>query len=161
MISETGRIVAIDADCLWVETIRRSTCGSCSVRGACGHGLLNRMSGDGRHQVRVLPGGQRLADYRIGDDVEISIPDGLLLRAAGIVYLLPLLGLFAGLLLLGQMSGSEAWAALGAATGFVMGLAGVRWHAWRHARDPALQPRLEGRCEPQAAAPVVFPAREA
>ena len=40
MLTETGRVVAVDDDGLWVETVRRSTCNACGVRQGCGHGLL-------------------------------------------------------------------------------------------------------------------------
>ena len=29
MLTETGRVVAVDDDGLWVETVRRSTCNAC------------------------------------------------------------------------------------------------------------------------------------
>lgn len=145
MICEQGRVVAIDQDCAWVETIRRSTCGSCSVRGACGHGLLNQIGASDRHHVRVLPGDEPLSAFRVGDEVEISIPDGLLLRASGIVYLVPLAGLLAGLFAGSAWGGTEPMAAVGAAIGFAAGLLSVRVHAHLHARDPRLQPRLSAR----------------
>ena len=47
MLLETGRVVAVDADSVWVETIRRTTCGSCAVQKGCGHGLLNQLGPEG------------------------------------------------------------------------------------------------------------------
>ena len=53
MLLERGRVVAIEADAVWVETIRRSTCAGCSARSGCGHGVLARASG-GRGLIRAL-----------------------------------------------------------------------------------------------------------
>ena len=56
MLTEVGRVIAVERDGLWVETIRSSTCGSCGARKACGHGLANQMRDGERGLVRVLPG---------------------------------------------------------------------------------------------------------
>ncbi len=144
MPTETGRIVAIDADSLWVETIRKSTCGTCAAQKGCGHGLLNRIRDGQRGLVRVLPGAYTLADCRIDDEVTISLPDEVILRGSLIVYMLPLLSMLAG-----AVAGSHwlSWspdlaAIAGAVAGFALGVAAVRWHAWRHREDASLQPVL-------------------
>ena len=72
MLIETGRVVAVDAQGLWVETIRQSTCGSCAARSGCGHGLLNRMSDGRQGYIRVLPGDQSIESVRINDQVLIG-----------------------------------------------------------------------------------------
>lgn len=144
MPMETGRIVAVDADSLWVETIRKSTCGTCSAQKGCGHGLLNRIRDGQRGLVRVLPGAFSLADCRVNDEVSISLPDEVILRGSLIVYMLPLLAMLAG-----AAAGSQwlPWAqdpaaVVGAALGFAGGVALVRWHAWQHRDDVRLQPTL-------------------
>jgi sigma-E factor negative regulatory protein RseC len=141
---ETGRIVAVDADSLWVETIRKSTCGTCSAQKGCGHGLLNRIRDGQRGLVRVLPGPFSLEDCRVNDEVSISLPDEVILRGSLIVYMLPLLAMLAG-----AAAGSQwlPWsqdpaAVVGAALGFAGGVVMVRWHAWQHRDDAGLQPTL-------------------
>jgi sigma-E factor negative regulatory protein RseC len=56
MLTEQARVVALDAETVWVETIRQSSCGSCSARAGCGHGMLNY--GAPRKQSR--PGQSRI-----------------------------------------------------------------------------------------------------
>ena len=69
MLVESGRVVAIEPDAVWVETLRRSTCGACEVRNGCGHGLLNRI-GDGRRAcLRVLPGPGGTHACEVNDEV--------------------------------------------------------------------------------------------
>ena len=36
MLEETGTVVKIEPDALWVETVQTTTCGSCSARRGCG-----------------------------------------------------------------------------------------------------------------------------
>jgi sigma-E factor negative regulatory protein RseC len=142
MLVETGRVVAVESDGLWVETIRQSTCGSCAARKGCGHGLLNRYAEGRRGYIRVLPGDAGIVDCKVNDQVRISIPEEVILRGSLVVYVVPLLCMLAGAAL-GATSvagGSDSLAALGAAAGFGLGFALVRWHAWHHRNDRALQP---------------------
>lgn len=146
MLTETGRVVAVDADGFWVETIRRSSCNACGVRQGCGHGLLERLREGQRGLIRVLPGEAGREDCRMHDHVCIGIPESLLLRASLLVYLLPLLTLLTGatlgVVLVPSAASSDPAAMVGAILGFCVGLVCVRWHAWRHRGDPEMQPIL-------------------
>jgi sigma-E factor negative regulatory protein RseC len=143
MLLETGRVVAIESDGLWVETIRKTTCGSCAAQKGCGHGLLNSISAGRRSLIRVLPGELQPSQCRIDDEVQISIPDEVILRGSFIVYIMPLAFMLLGTILAsGFASNADLGGALGAAAGFVLGFALVRLHAWRHKDDHSLQPTL-------------------
>jgi sigma-E factor negative regulatory protein RseC len=144
MLIETGRVVAVDSDGLWVETIRQSTCGSCQAQKGCGHSLLNRIGEGKRGYIRVLPGDKGPDDCAVDDQVRISIPEEVILRGSLVVYMLPLLCMLAGAAAaVGALQGSQdVLAALGAALGFGIGFALVRWHAWYHRHDLSLQPTL-------------------
>lgn len=146
MLTETGRVVALEQDGLWVETIRKSTCGSCAVREGCGHGLLSRMTDGRRGYIRVLPGEQSLADIRVDDEVVISIPEEVILRGSFIAYIVPLLGMLFGAVSAASWftRGGDLWPLLGATVGLALGLMLVRWHGARHRHDPAFQPVLQG-----------------
>ncbi|QIB64484.1 SoxR reducing system RseC family protein [Kineobactrum salinum] len=146
MISETGRVVAIERDALWVETIRSSTCGSCAARKGCGHGLLNRIRDGQRGLVRVLPGEYSPASCRVNDQVRIGIPEEVILRGSLVVYMTPLLAMLAAAALGASVwpSAADAAAMAGAVTGLLAGLLAVRLHACYHRRDPGLQPVLVG-----------------
>ncbi len=144
MLTETGRVVAVEPDGVWVETIRQSTCGSCAARQGCGHSLMERISDGRRSFIRVLPGRVDVAECAVDDQVRISIPEEVILRGSMVVYLVPLACMLAGAALTaGLAAGSQdLMAALGAAAGFALGIAGVRLHAWRHRQDRSLQPTL-------------------
>jgi sigma-E factor negative regulatory protein RseC len=144
MLTETGRVVGIEADGLWVETVRRSTCGTCAAQKGCGHGLLHRISDGKRGYIRVLPGKGGIERYHVDDQVLISIPEEVILRGSFIAYVLPL-----AIMLIGALTAvrwlpgnDDLLAVLGAAGGLALGFALVRWHGARHRCDPNFQPVL-------------------
>lgn len=137
MIEEQGRVVAVEPGAVWVETLRKSTCSSCSVKAGCGQGLLDQLGASGRRgYVRALSGLQ----LAVGDVVIIGVREDLLVRGSLLVYLLPLLGLFAVAGLAEQLGLSEPWVILGALLGFLLACCAVRWRSRVTAGDPALQP---------------------
>lgn len=142
MITETGRVVAIDADSVIVETIRQSSCNSCAAQKGCGQSLLNKIGDGQRNHMRVLLGRFEATDFHLDDDVDIAVPEHVLVSGALVVYLLPLLCLLAGMALADHFLNSEAWAAVGAALGFAAGLGGVRLHARQVCRNPDYQPSV-------------------
>jgi sigma-E factor negative regulatory protein RseC len=118
MLRETGRVVAVEADAVWVETIPSSLCGKCAARAGCGQGIVSRASGV-RGLVRALESGQVAArDCRVDDEVDIDLPESAILRGSAWVYGIPLL---AGILLSLSLEGvSEPMAVVG----FLLGLGG-------------------------------------
>lgn len=143
MLTETGRVVAVEDDGVWVETIRQSTCGACAARKGCGHGLLNRYAEGRAGYIRVLPGATlQPEECRIDDQVMISLPESVILKGSATVYLVPLVTLLAGAL--GGMTalGTDVGGLLGAAAGLAAGLGLVRLHAWHHRDDESLQPTM-------------------
>ncbi len=144
MLTETGRVVGIEADGLWVETVRRSTCGTCAAQKGCGHGLLHRISDGKRGYIRVLPGEGGIGRCKLDDQVLISIPEEVILRGSFIAYVLPLVIMLTGALTAVRwLPGNEdLLALLGATGGLALGFALVAWHGARHRRDPNFQPVL-------------------
>lgn len=137
MIEEQGRVVAVESGAVWVETLRKSTCSSCSVKAGCGQGLLDQLGANGRRgYVRALSDLQ----LNVGDTVVIGVHEDLLVRGSLLVYLLPLFGLFAGAVLAEQVGLPEPWVILGGVCGFFLACCAVRWRSRVTAGDPALQP---------------------
>ncbi|MBH3338716.1 SoxR reducing system RseC family protein [Pseudomonas mendocina] len=137
MIEEQGRVVALEPGAVWVETLRKSTCSSCSANAACGQGLMDRLGvGRQRGYVRALS----QMPLAIGDTVIIGVREDLLVRSSLLVYLLPLLGLFAAALLADGLGLSEPLVILVGLIGLSASWLLVRWRAARVAGDPLLQP---------------------
>ena len=137
MIEEPGRVIAVEAGAVWVETRRSSTCSGCSARNGCGQGLMDRLGvRERRGLIRALSD----CHLSVGDSVVIGIRDSVLLRGALLVYLFPLIALFASSLLASELGASEPYVMLAGISGFVLSWLAVRRRSQRTACDPALQP---------------------
>jgi len=144
MVIESGRVVGIDADGLWVQTMRRSTCGACAARPGCGHGLLDGIAAGKRGCIRVLPGDGAVGNCCIDDRVLIGIPEEVILRGSFVAYVVPLLAMLAGALasVHGLSGHQDLLAVVGAAGGLALGFVFVRWYGVRHHCDRNFQPVL-------------------
>ncbi len=148
MLLETGRVVAVEQGFVWVETLRRSTCGSCAARAGCGQRLLNRQGGGGRGLVRALSGeALQATDCGIDDRVEIALPEAVVLRGSMVVYATPVASMLVAVGLVTAFAGGAGdGMTVGAAlAGLAVGLGLVRWHAFAHRDDPRMQPVLQRR----------------
>ncbi len=141
MIAETGRVVAVESDGLWVETIQRSTCGSCAAQKGCGQSLLARLAGHSSY-LWVLLDGRDSAAYQLGDEIQLGIPEDVVVKGSLFVYLVPLLLMILGSGLAHSWFASEGLSVLGALGGLVLGGLVVRWRAQQTRLDPRLQPVL-------------------
>lgn len=141
MITETGRIVAIEPEGLWVETIQRSTCGSCAAEKGCGQSLMSRLLGHTSY-LWVLLEGRDAGRYQLGDEIQIGVPETVVVKGSLFVYLVPLIGMLAGAGGAQSIFQSDAWSALGAVVGLVVGGLVVRWRAHQTRYDRRLQPVL-------------------
>lgn len=127
MLTEVGRVVAVEADGVWVETIRTTACDSCAAKSGCGQGTLGRALGrQNKGLIKALESESlSAADCALDDYVEIALPEDVVLKGSAVVYLVPLM-----LGLIGAVVGGDFGDA-GAVAGFALGLAagftGVRW----------------------------------
>lgn len=154
MITETGRIVAIDKQCLWVETIQRSTCESCSAEKGCGQSLIAKWGGKTSF-IRVLLEGRDPAAYEVHDEVTIGISDSVVANGSLLVYLTPLVAMMAAIFMAEWAGFDEAGVIVVAVLGLVLGGVAVRWHSYRYRNDRRVQPVLMDGHEPvQWASPV-------
>lgn len=142
MICESGRVVSVDGEWVWVETLRTSSCVKCSAKAGCGQSLLNSIFAGKRHYVKVAANG--MADkVHLHDQVEIAIPEHGIVKGSFVMYLFPLLMLIVGAGMAQEMAGSsDAYTIAGAAAGFLLSLLLVRLHAFLHRADPTYQPVL-------------------
>lgn len=137
MIEEQGRVVAIEHDAVWVETVRVSACQSCSANKGCGHAVVDRQQAGSRARVRAL----NQISLELGQQVVLGLPEGALMRGALMIYFLPLCLLFAGALTGDAVSGSTG-SAIGGVVGLVAGFVLNRWFSKRHQQDPAWHPTV-------------------
>ena len=148
MLRETGRVVAVETNAVWVETIPSSLCGRCAARAGCGQGVVLRASGV-RGLVRALESGAVAAsDCEINDEVEIELPETAILKGSAWVYGMPLiLGLTVSLSLEGA---GELATVIGFVAGLGFGFLVVRLTQQHWASRRVFEPSLAARRTPEA-----------
>lgn len=141
MLLETGRIVAIEPQGLWVETIQRSACGSCQAQKGCGHSLLAKFGASASY-LWVLLEGRDASRYQIGDEIKIGVPEEVIANGSLFVYMVPLVGMLGATLIAHQQLLSDGFTALCAFAGLLLGAAIVRVCSHLIRFDSRLQPVL-------------------
>lgn len=97
MIEEQGHVMAVEPGAVWVQTIRRTTCGKCQAKSGCGHNLMEKLIPNRQHAyIKALSDNYSL---QVGDEVVIGIEENTLVNASVLIYLLPLCALLLGLFL--------------------------------------------------------------
>lgn len=127
-MNETGGVVVrVEGERAWVRAEGAgNACGACARRDGCAtagagsvlDGTLGRSG-----QLLCLP---NTIHARPGDAVVIRAADGMVLRAVGLAYALPLLLAIGGALLVLRLFASEAGALLGMLAGLLAGFAILR-----------------------------------
>jgi sigma-E factor negative regulatory protein RseC len=136
-MSENEAVVTrVDGDHIWVDVNSRSSCSSCEQAAGCGLG-----DGKGKPPQRM----RNLVGARVGDIVSIDVPDGAVIKAAVLSYLLPLAIALSGAAA-GMAIGGDGTAVLGAIVGLLIGWIGLRQAARRFVSfwEPLLTMRIKG-----------------
>lgn len=141
MITEIGRITAIEQQGFWVETRKRSACGSCQAQKGCGHSLLAKL-GESASQLWVLTDANTTNFYDVGDEVQIAVPEDMIARGALFIYMTPLICMLVATLLAHWQAANDGLSAIWAFSGLMLGAFIVRWHAHRTRFDKRIQPVL-------------------
>lgn len=142
MLRESGRVVALETEAVWVETLRSSACGRCTARAGCGHGALGgALAGRKKGLIRVIGSDVvSVNDCRVDDTVDIELPESAVLRASALLYGLPLLvGVGAAIAL---APAGELPSLLGFAFGLGTGFWVARTLGRRAANQVLFEPRL-------------------
>lgn len=128
MLDTRAIVIRVEGEAAVVEAVHTGGCGACT--GSCSSGSMSKMLCVKPRQFRV----RNAIGARIGDEVEVSVAEGVLMRSALTLYALPLVALFAGAFAGAHWvgsSGQDAGAALGAAAGLLAGFALARLIAAR------------------------------
>ena len=93
MMEQVGKVIKVDSDgWVTVEVEMKSACSHCSQSESCGTSAISKAF-SARVQQFSLPATQA---YSPGTLLKLGLPESVVLKAAALVYLLPLLGLFIG-----------------------------------------------------------------
>lgn len=146
MLHETGRVIGIDADGLWVETEKQSTCAKCSAKSGCGQKLLTEYTSQANLTVikAFFFNGSDKEHWGVGDNVVLGVDDNALVKAAAVAYLTPLISMVLFALAAEELLtfANDANAVFGAVLGLIFGGLLVKVHS-RHARaDSCYQAKI-------------------
>ena len=165
MIEETGEVISVEGRYVWVETTRQSACGSCASGKVCGHKLLDQhlshkaISQKQQHIQARLDDAIDDTFIESGSRVKIGLPERHLLQAAFIVYLLPLVLFFAGLISTHLLGLAEPYQILAAVAGLVFGLVMMRRAGHYLSRIVDLQPTVLSVYRDEAPVRILMPKR--
>lgn len=139
MIIETGKVVSVEPEGLWVETISRSVCGSCKAEKGCGQSLMAKWAGHTSY-IWVLLEGRDPTNYHQGDSVNIGVPEEVVAKGSLFIYSIPLITLLMFTFIANKLFSNEPLIVLSGLVGLCVGGLLVRWHAERNRFNPNLQP---------------------
>lgn len=133
MIEEQATVVEVNDDQVIVQTLRQSSCNSCSANKACGTGVLAKSIGQKHSIVSITKSSADSPALSPGDQVLIGINEDMLLNGSILAYLMPLAGMIGLALLatwLGEMQGvsGELHIIISAFAGLLSGLGLSRYY---------------------------------
>lgn len=90
MIEELAVVVKTENHQVWVESRQSSGCAACKQSTSCSTSAISGVVGK-----KAVAVDSRIS-LRVGDEVLVAVDEGLVLKASLLLYLLPLLAMFAG-----------------------------------------------------------------
>ena len=126
MIETTARVVSTDNGTILVEPSNESSCGSCKSRSACGVSGLGKYFSGNRKAIEVHCD----TGVRTGDELQLSMSEGDMLKSGLLAYLLPSVLALIGAGIGASLALGDAVAVLGAALGVAVGLLLGRLSGW-------------------------------
>ena len=127
MIEQAAHVYSIDQTTVWLDTLRLSTCNSCSMKSGCGQRLMNQATDCKRSRIELpVPSTMSLS---VGDEVVLGIPQKAFIKASLLTFAMPLIMMLA-FALLAQWGGlSEPLTVMTALVGLSFGLLLLRWYS--------------------------------
>lgn len=143
MIEEKATVLAIEGDYALLQTQRRASCESCSVKQGCGTSVLAKLTSQRSAQILV----KNTLNAEIGNELVIGINDNALVKGSLLVYALPLILLLMGAVLgemLAHAAGlnAELMSIVTAAAGFVLAMILIRASLSKSKFKNEMQPRM-------------------
>ena len=120
MMETRAIVISLDGDEALVAA-KHSGCGQCDSSKGCGSGKMAQLLCSRPRKFRV----RNEVNARVGEEIQVFVADGVLLRSAAILYLLPLTllltGGLLGLSLATDETSRDGYSAAGALIGLVAG----------------------------------------
>jgi sigma-E factor negative regulatory protein RseC len=130
MIETRAIVIRVEGKEALVESTQGGGCGHCDSENGCGSGKLSQLFCTEPRRFRVL----NESNAQVGAMVQVTLEEGVLLRSALLMYMLPLVFLLCGAVAgahWAEDAGSEVYSAVGGFTGLVLGFAMAKVMALR------------------------------
>ena len=140
MIETRAIVIRLEGKEAVVESTQGGGCGHCDSENGCGSGKLSQLFCSTPRLFRV----RNDANAQVGSMVQVTLAEGVLLRSALLMYILPL-----ALLLFGALAGaqwpndaanSDAYSAMGGLLGLSLGFVLVKAISLRRHLSSVAQP---------------------
>lgn len=126
MISAPVRVISAADGIAQVEPTAQSGCGGCQSRSSCGVSGLGKYFSGNRKAIPV----QCDASVRAGDELQLNMSEGDLLKAGLMAYLLPSVLALVGAGIAASFGSGDVGAVFGAAAGIALGFLLGRLTGW-------------------------------
>ncbi len=127
MIEQAAHVHSIDQTTVWLDTLRLSTCNSCSMKSGCGQRLMNQATDCKRSRIALpVPSTMSLS---VGDEVVLGIPQNAFIKASLLTFAMPLVSMLGCALLAQWLRLSEPVTVIVALLGLGLGLLLLRWYS--------------------------------
>jgi sigma-E factor negative regulatory protein RseC len=126
MIETTARVVSSDNGTVMVQPSTQSGCGGCQSRSVCGVSGLGKYFSGNRKSIAVKCD----ANVHAGDELQLSMSEGDMLKAGLLAYLLPSVLALVGASVAVAYGLGDIGAVLGAGAGVAVGLLAGRLSGW-------------------------------
>lgn len=122
MLEMRAIVIQVRGEDASVQPIGTGGCGHCDSEGGCGSSTLTKLFCSNKPRNFKV---HNVVGAKVGDEIQVSIPDGALLRGAMKMYVLPLILLLVGGIAGGSLAGEaalrDAYAVAGAVGGLLLG----------------------------------------
>ena len=127
MIEEQAVVIFKEDDQVSVEIMRTKPCGLCGKTQGCGNSIWGKIFSHKRNKLSI----KNNIGVKVGDRVMLTIEENYLLRSSLLLYGLPLLFLFIGMVFMDTITqkNSDLWVLVGAIFGMLSGLILVKFLA--------------------------------
>ena len=133
---ETAIVSSVDGDYVFLETQNSASCGNCSSKSGCGN-VSSIFTLKTRNKLKI----NNTLKLKEGDSVIVALATDKLLKATVIMYLLPILSMFAFSLLAKLFLGETASILMGL-TGLFLGILWVKKFTQQSETAQQFQPKL-------------------
>lgn len=121
MMETRAIVIRVEGKEALVESMQGGGCGHCDSENGCGSGKMSQLFCSEPRRFRV----RNDAEAQVGTLVQVTLPEGVLLRSALLMYILPLIlllcGAVAGAQLANETANADTYAALGGFVGLISG----------------------------------------